>query len=399
MSDFFRETSHTGWVSRIGSSIKGVVVGGILILVCVVVLFWNEGRAVNEAKRIEEGQTACVSVGSDKVDPANEHKEIHISGDAATTEKPTDEVFGVWAPAIRLKRFVEMYQWKEKKETTTKKRIGGGEDKETTYTYSKVWDDDVNDSSEFKHPEDHRNPNRKPYDTTLIDAANVTVGAFKLSSRLIEMMEHFQPFPVTEQMIELPAGIKSDLKFDAGGLYLGANPSTPEVGDTRIKFQVVKPGPVSVIGQQIGSTFQPFHSAHGQTLILSEGIKTANEMFEAEKARNAMITWLLRLGGFVVMWIGFMMFVRPLKVVADVLPFAGELVGFASGIVMLLVAGTISFVTIGIAWLVYRPLLGITCLVLAGGLVFLIVKKKRAARGAFAVIPPVPNIPPPPIPR
>src|SRR5690242_2586839 len=103
MSDFFRETSHTGWVSRIGSSIKGVVVGGILILVCVVVLFWNEGRAVNEAKRIEEGQTACVSVGSDKVDPANEHKEIHISGDAATTEKPTDDVFGVSAPAIRLK--------------------------------------------------------------------------------------------------------------------------------------------------------------------------------------------------------------------------------------------------------------------------------------------------------
>src|SRR3954471_22985379 len=115
MSDFFRETTNQGWISRIGSSIKGVVVGGALVLVCVVVLFWNEGRAVNEYKRIEEGQTACVSVESTKVDPAYEGKEIHISGDAITPEKPTDEAFGVSTPALRLKRLVEMYQWKEKK--------------------------------------------------------------------------------------------------------------------------------------------------------------------------------------------------------------------------------------------------------------------------------------------
>jgi hypothetical protein len=98
------------------------------------------------------------------------------------------------------------------------------------------------------------------------------------------------------------------------------------------------------------------------------------------------------------MWIGFMMLVRPLKVVADVLPFAGELVGFASGLIMLLVAGAISFVTIGIAWLVYRPVLGVTMLVIAGGLVFLIVKKKKQAKAMIPVMPGVSNMPPPPIP-
>src|SRR4051794_7217939 len=115
MSDFFRETTNQGWISRIGSSINGDVVAGALVLICVGVLFWTEGRGGNEAKRIEEGQPACVSVEASKVDPANEKKEIHISADAATTEKPTDEAFGVSAPAIRLKRLVEMYQWKEKK--------------------------------------------------------------------------------------------------------------------------------------------------------------------------------------------------------------------------------------------------------------------------------------------
>src|SRR5256714_7249634 len=82
MADIFREVSNQGWLGRIGSSIKGVVVGGVLVVICVGVLFWNEGRAVNESKRIEEGQAACVPVDSAKVDAANEKKEVHISGDA-----------------------------------------------------------------------------------------------------------------------------------------------------------------------------------------------------------------------------------------------------------------------------------------------------------------------------
>src|SRR3954468_18054600 len=151
MADVFTEVSNTGWLGRIGGSIKGVLVGGILTLICVGVLFWNEGRAVKEAKRIEEGRTACVSVDTGKVDPANEKKEIHISGDATTADKPADEAFGVSASAIRLNRIVEMYQWKESKKTETKRKLGGGEEKVTTYTYEKTWDDDVIDSTDFKH--------------------------------------------------------------------------------------------------------------------------------------------------------------------------------------------------------------------------------------------------------
>src|SRR4051812_11739481 len=157
MSDMFREVSNQGWLSRLGSSVKGVLVGGVLTLICVGVLFWNEGRAVNEAKRIQEGQVACVSVDAAKVDPANEKKEVHISGDATTNDKVADDVFGVSASAIRLKRFVEMYQWKEKKETSKRTKLGGGEETVTTYNYSKGWDDELQDSSQFKHPDDHNN--------------------------------------------------------------------------------------------------------------------------------------------------------------------------------------------------------------------------------------------------
>jgi hypothetical protein len=398
MPDVFREVSNQGWLSRIGSSIKGVLVGGILILACVVALFWNEGRAVNEAKRIAEGQAACVSVDSSTVSPGNEGKEIHISGDAATTEKPADDVFGVSASSIRLKRLVEMYQWKEKKEETKDTKLGGSEQTTTTYSYSKVWDDDVNDSSEFKHPEGHRNPDHKPYENVIANAENVTVGAFKLSTKLIDQMETFVPLNVSKDSTTLPTDIASSMKFTGGGLYMGSDPENPQVGDTRIHFQVVKPGPVSVIGVQTGNSFTAFVSPHGETLFLMDGLKSADEMFAAEKARNAMITWIIRFCGCLFMWIGFMMLVRPLRVVADVLPFAGDIVGFASGFIMLLLAGAISLVTIGIAWLVYRPVLGVSILVLAGGLVFMIVRAKRRHSATIPAIPRTMPPPPPPIP-
>jgi hypothetical protein len=398
MADMFREVSSQGWLSRIGSSIKGVLIGGILAIICVVALFWNEGRAVNDFKRIAEGQAACISVDSAKVDPANEMKEVHISGDAVTTEKPADDVFGVSAPAIRLKRFVEMYQWKEKKETSKQTKLGGGEETTTTYNYSKAWDDDINDSSDFKHPEGHENPNHKPYESATIDAANVNVGAFKLSEKLIDLMDNFEPLAINEQSATLPTSLASTVKIDGGGFYVGSDPQTPHVGDTRIHFLVVKPGPVSVVGQQVGGTFQPFTSAHGTTLLLESSIKSADEMFATEKKRAEMITWVIRLGGFVLMWIGLMMLVRPLRVVADILPFAGSMVEFASGLVMLLVAGTVSLVTIAIAWLVYRPVLGIALLILAAGLVVLIVKKKKAHTATLPAIPRATTFPPPPIP-
>ena len=236
-----------------------------------------------------------------------------ISGNATTPEKPADDVFGVSAPAIRLKRLVEIYQWKEKKEESKQTKLGGGEETVTTYTYTKAWEDHIEDSSDFKHPEGHQNPERKPYETVEFDSSDVSVGAFKLSSKLIDQMKDFEPLSIDEQSAPLPAGVSKKMKLAGGGIYMGSNPDSPEVGDSRIRFQVVKPGPVSVIGLQTGNSFQSFVSPHGETLMLTDGIKSANEMFAAEASRNATITWILRLCGFIFMWIGFTMLVRPLR--------------------------------------------------------------------------------------
>ncbi len=108
MSNTYTVTTQTSWFTRIKNSVVGVLVGIILIIACVIGLFWNEGRAVQTARSLTEGAGVVVSVGADSVDAANDGKLIHVSGNTTTTSTPTDAMFAISAPGIRLVRSAEM---------------------------------------------------------------------------------------------------------------------------------------------------------------------------------------------------------------------------------------------------------------------------------------------------
>ena len=59
--DQVTEVTNTSWFQRIGQAFAGVLVGFLLIPVSIVVLFWNEGRAIKTARGLDEG-AACASV-------------------------------------------------------------------------------------------------------------------------------------------------------------------------------------------------------------------------------------------------------------------------------------------------------------------------------------------------
>ena len=142
------ETTTEGWGSRLGSSIKGVLVGGLMFLAGFPVLFWNEGNAVKTARAIDEGEGACVSLESNAaIDQEMNGKLVHMSGKADTKDVLTDDTFGISATAIHLQRNVEMYQWIEESKTTEKKKVGGSVERTTTYTYKKDWMPNAIDSS------------------------------------------------------------------------------------------------------------------------------------------------------------------------------------------------------------------------------------------------------------
>ena len=88
--------------------------------------------------------------------------------------------------------------------------------------------------------------------------------------------------------------------------------------------------------------------------------------------------------GFVLMFMGIALVLRPLSVLADVLPILGNIVGAGTSLIAGLVATVLTLLTISIAWLFYRPLLGIALLVVAVGLTYLIRTKLRGSGGAQA---------------
>ncbi len=80
------------------------------------------------------------------------------------------------------------------------------------------------------------------------------------------------------------------------------------------------------------------------------------------------------------MLVGVAMILRPLSVFADVIPFPGSIVGAGTGILSCLIAAPFAFLTVAVAWLRYRPLIGISLLSLAGlaaGLIFILSKRGK----------------------
>ena len=373
-NDFVTETTSQSWFGRIGSAIKGVLFGIVLFAVSFVVLFWNEGRAVTTAQSLSEGAKSVISVTADKREAQHEGKLVHLTGQATTNETLSDAQFGIAVNALKLQRQVQMYQWQEKKESRKEKKLGGSEETTTTYSYTLGWTDKAVDSSRFKVQEGHVNPPVSLADLS-VSAQGVTVGDFQLSPGLLAQISNTEtlPPPATQ-----PAGLGREFHKTATGYYRGSDPEKPQLGDLRITFSVVRPQTVSVVAQQAGTGLRGYATAAGRTLeMLTAGTHAAAEMFATAQKENSIMTWILRLVGFIVMWLGLSLILNPFKILADVVPFVGSIVGVGIGLVTLLVALPLSLITIAIAWIFYRPLLGISLLVLAVAVIVLLVRRMK----------------------
>src|SRR6218665_3340337 len=178
----FTETTTTSWFSRLKGALIKIVVGFILLIACIWLLFWNEGRSVKTYRSLVEGAGLVVSVDNGNVDPANEGKLVHISGPVKPVGVPEDDVLGISAEgAVGLDRVVEMYQWVEESKSETRKQLGGSEETVTTYSYRKEWNHREISSGSFRQS-GHDNP-QKPIDDASFPVDSVNIGAFSVDGR------------------------------------------------------------------------------------------------------------------------------------------------------------------------------------------------------------------------
>src|SRR3954447_9090838 len=390
MSDSFSETTSTSWGANLIGSIKRVLFGLALFVISCPLLFWNEGRAVRTSKGLSECLGAVVSVPADSVNAANEGKLVHVSGAVKTDAPVADDELGVQATAVKLVRTVEMFQWREHEKSESRSKVGGGTETVKTWDYKKEWAEGRIDSSSFKHAEGHENPDAPQFASKTFTANQVNAGAFTMSAEQIGQLTGAVALPVDTAAAEkLPDGVRDKFKVADGKFYQANDAAAPIVGDVRISFQIINPSAVTLVGVQKGQTFERYQTATGTTILLvEEGTLTAPQMFKKAQDANTLLTWLIRGGGFFMMFLGIFMLFRPIVVFADVLPLFGTMLGAGIGLFAFLGAAILSFLTIAVAWVVYRPFVGMAMIALAIGAFYWLLttgKKKKAARAAAMV--------------
>ncbi|MHA7969235.1 TMEM43 family protein [Rhizobium sp. CAU 1783] len=366
----FTETTRTSWFARMKNALVGAVIGIVLVVVAIWALVWNEGRSIKSYRALVEGAGLVQSVSADTIDPANEGKLIHISGKVETSDVPTDSEFGIAADgAVALRRDVEMYQWVEKSESKSETKLGGGEETVTTYTYAKEWRPDRQDSSDFRQPEGHENPEMQ-VESQSFTIGTATVGAFTVSGEDVAGLGDRNDLAVSAaDLARVQEYLSGTVLLDRGGFYVGSSKSAPQVGDLRIRYTRSDLSEASFVAEQHAEGLQPFTTSNGREIFLNaSGKASAAEMFDTAQAENTLITWLVRFGGLVGLMIGFSLIFSILGVIADFVPLAGSLVRFGTGLVAFALTAVIGPLVIAIGWFAYRPLLSLGLLA-AGALV------------------------------
>ena len=344
----------------------GLLIGLILIVVGIIVLWYNEGRTVKTMKTIGEAEQQYIDVDSSKIDSANNGKLVATTGKLQIPNTGVaDNSFGVQITGAKLKRTVEMYQWKETCRTD--------DNNNTRCTYDKVWDEEVINSNNFENI-NYSNPNYMPYESDTFYAQNVKVGSFNLDNELLSQLSTKSKINVSDNSNTQQMGLIAN-----GNYYTDVQNDTPQIGDIRISFTYNDASNVSVLAVQNNNSFSKFTSSSGYSIYeLQEGNLNGKEMLAQLTSENNSTKWILRLIGTLLIIFGFAAIIAPLQRLANFIPIFGTIFGWISGFITFVLGLGISLIVIALAWLRYRPVFSIGLLV--GVIVILMLLKKKKTK-------------------
>lgn len=397
----------------------GLIPGFVIVAVSSAIQWYNEGRAVRDAKLLAQAKGQVVELDSSApFDEKNDGKLVHIMGDVSTTKGLTDPEHGLHRPnALQLTRTTEAYEWKETK-SESRRRVSQTETKvEVYYRYNKQWTKKHTDSNRFQSP-NHYNP----YPMYGLGSSVMVASDVQLSNGLhvppdlVNQISNSNKFwhgglPSTEarqyvRPVQLRGGegltdngnaviLSNENKLyfrnDPSGLLaaglseleIGHNSnipivrslSQPEVGDVKVSWTEVtapKEG-VSILAKQVEGTLVPWsHDNNGHYVYsLFPGKFSAKAMIGHLVDRSRSLTKILRIGGWIGNFIGLNIFLSCIPALVKLLPFGigsilEPLASIATSTIAFGVSVGLSFSVISVAWLRFRPLLAVILALVSG---------------------------------
>ena len=214
---------------------------------------------------------------SDIVSTGNQGKLVAVSDKVEASGNLTDKYFGISKKTYKLKRVVEMYQYKLNEDTNE---------------YLKVWNEEVIDSSSYDA--NHKNPDSKAFTSEEYFENNLSLGAFALTDKLINDID-YDTVLGPDEISSLYTG-----QYTLTGEYITntADMDNPKIGDFRISYKYAKDKTVTVIAKQNGNSFEPFYSDNKKEVYsLEEGELSAADFTTSTTGFEFNVNFIISLIG------------------------------------------------------------------------------------------------------
>lgn len=390
MSESFVKKEQISYFQRLKNSFMGIFLGIILFLASFGVLYWNEGRV--DLSKIASTAIEIPATGSST---ANNGDFVSATGILSSEETLGDPPFLKPGQYVALKRKSEMYAWNETRKTETKKNTGGSETKTTTYTYNKTWTEKPENSAAFEQPNGHHNP-AKTVDSEIFRVSQATVGNYQLELNSLQIPISTKVILTTDKVLPtyqgrlagdylyIGKGTVETSPYQEGTLIYGDldRPTgivePQQIGDIRLSYQVLESNIEATIFGSLGSQNQLVaHQARKNVAFYRLFRGTREQAIQSLASQHKLMTWGLRLAGFLMMWSGLNLMVEPLGVLLDFVPFIGDLARTASSLVTFVISAILTSITIVISIILHNPIMVFLAIGLSGFILYLWTKRKK----------------------
>ena len=268
------------------------------VLIGLLLAAWTEIGAVRNQRERHRLRDDLARVDASAMDATREGKPVFLRGVTTTLAPLEDPEFQVRFTAVHLRRHVERLQWVE-----TLRADG-------TPDYQREWVDSRVDSSDFQDPGAHANPDTPiPHGPWRDTAVEVTVGSYRLSPELIRQLRAYEP--------ALPSSVTPPPGWEIVDqtLVRSPTPEHPQVGDLRVRFDIVPAGPVTLLARQEGVRLVPSRNLPEGFQSIRPGHRELEEMLPPPAPPPLLRETALRIGAFLLLATGTALLLNAFRVI------------------------------------------------------------------------------------